>query len=83
VVFCCARCKYPHQSTEVGAHRKPGNGANLLPVVHPAVFLAPCRLLGLADKVSPGEIVVVPDFSAAHPAGKFLRTTHVDAGTIL
>jgi hypothetical protein len=54
----------------------------LLAIGHAAVILTPSGLLGVPQEVRAGDMVVVADFSAAHPREKFLcpiRASAVEA----
>jgi hypothetical protein len=65
----------------LASHRQRHHPLNLPPAVHPAVILAPSRLLSVADKVCARDVVVVPDLGAAQPAEKFLGAVAVDTAS--
>ena len=59
-------------------HRQPDKPVNLEAVRLFAVILAPCGLLGEADQVGAGDMMVVADFATAHPAEEGLGVVRVD-----
>ena len=46
-------------------HGQPGKAHGLAPVVHPAVILAPCGPLGVADQICARDVVVVTNLGPA------------------
>src|SRR6185369_6152333 len=46
-------------------HRQPGHAVDLLAVADAAQVLAPGGLLGVAQKIPPGDVVVMTEFAAA------------------
>jgi hypothetical protein len=55
----------PPRSAHV--HRECQNAPDLPPVIHPPITLAPCRLLGISDRLDARDMMVVSDFG---PAGR-------------
>src|SRR4051812_6681255 len=62
------------------AHRQPRDAINLLAVADAAQVLAPGRLLGVANKIGSGDMVVVSEFAA--PQTREIGFRAVGAGAI-
>ena len=65
-----------------GRHRQPDDRLNLPPVVHPAMILAPCRLLGIADQIGARDMVMVADLRPAEAGEELLGPIRINAPRI-
>ncbi len=60
-------------------HGQRRDGPNLGAVVRPAMILAPSALLGIPDEVLTGDVVMVANFSPAHPGEELIGAVRADA----
>ncbi len=63
------------------SHRQSGDAIDLLAVTDAALVLTPGRLLGVAEEIGPGDVVVMPKFTATQ-TGRPPRTGEVGFRTI-
>jgi hypothetical protein len=62
------------------SHRQANHAIHLLAVTDAAQIFAPCRLLGVTNKIRSGDMMMMPEFAAAQTGEKGFRA--VGAGAV-